>query len=621
MKGRHLIILFCLLVKIGGIQADNAAWINTSGGDWNTDTNWTAPHPDAIDAIAGFVGFPNAAGTQTITSTSNITVGSLVFDTTTPVTISLGNTLTFRRSSVRNAQIFASGESAGTISSLTPVALNSNLDIFINSDLNFSIQGAISGAGALNLYGSADSSSTDKLHLSGSNSYTGGTFITSGVLEVDGLANTTVIPGDISVSMAGAVQHLRNNHYATTTAMTVTGGFVDLNGTDQTMKKLTVTQGGSFTDSSNSGTLDLLALPGDAALTIGDNAQVNPFQINIINGGGIFYDASRTGVGFLPGPATIDLQGNSVDFHVPHNFFNCIDTDIGETVFQNGTLNKTGDGVVLFQGGTVPIFNIQDGTVVIGDQVGSEVITATGLVTVTSPGILAGFQTLDAQQGLVNSGTIRPGDACNGCDTVGTLTIQGNHAQTASGTLAIKALNAATSDLLVVNAGTVTLNGELNFDALAGAVFNPGDQIVVIDNTNESTPITGTFSSFIYNLPPCLQASIIYNPHQVLVKISLCPCPCPPRPPSDFIGVIKKCKFLNKKECSLEATWKASPSDNVIFYRIYKDGKVVAKVLATSSLFFEVKCQKDCSFEGYEIAAVNSSNMESCRIALKKIEK
>lgn len=619
MKFRFLTSLFGFFVAFGGLQASNAAWKTTTGGDWNTDANWTATHPDAVDAIAGFVGFPTAAGVQTITSTTPITVGSLVFDTTSLVTVSLGNTLTFERSSGRMAQIFASGDSASTVSSLTPVILNSDLDIFINGELNFTIQGAISGAGALSLYGSAGLASTDKLHLSGSNSYLGGTFVISSILEVDGVNNTTVIPGDITVSLAGSIQHLNNNHYSASTTMTVNGGSVDLFGTTQTMKKLIVSLGGSFGNNFGTGVLDLLALPGDAALTIGDNAQVNPTQINIVNGGGIFSDPTRSGTGFLPGPTTIDLQGNSIDFHIVHNFFNCIDTDVGETVFQNGILNKTGNGDVLFQGGTVPTFNITDGTVIIGDQTGSETVTATGPVTVTSPGILAGFQTLDAQMGVTNSGTIRPGNPCAGCGTTGTLTIHGNHSQSTTGTLAIKALNPATSDLLVIDAGTVTLSGELNFDALPGAVFNPGDQIVVINNTNETTPITGTFSSFVYNLPPCLQATIIYNPHQVLVQISNCPCPAPtpPLPPSNFVGEVRKRKFLNGSCCSLEMRWVASPSEDVVFYRIYRNGKVVGKVLATSPLTFTVKRLEDCCAKGFEIAAVNSSNMESSHVKLR----
>lgn len=613
MKRGYLVVFFYLLIKIGGLHANNAAWINPTGGDWNTDANWSAPHPDAIDAIAGFVGFPTSLGT--ITSTTDITIGSLVFDTTTAVNINLGHNLTFSRSAGSSAQIFCSGDVSNTIS--CPTILNSNLDIFIIKETSLTIRNSITGIGALTLYGAINS---DRLHLSANNSYTGGTFVNTGILELDGASGTTDIPGDISISCLGTVHHLNSNHYASTTSMTVNGGFIDLNGTTQTMNALTVTGGGIFTNSIGTGTLNLLAASGMAALTIGDNGQVNPTQINLINGGGIFYDSSHSGTAFIPGPTIIDLQGNSIDFHVPHNSFNCVDFDTGEAIIQNGTLNKTGDGLVLLQDGSVPTFNIEDGTVVIGDQVGQEVITATGPVTVTSPGVLAGFQTLDAQMGVVNSGTIQPGNACKGCSTVGTLTIQGDHAQTSSGTLSIKALDPSTSDRLVVSAGTVTLSGELNFEALSGAVFNPGDKILVLDNPNEATPITGTFSTFSYNLPPCLQASIVYNAHQVFVEISSCPgTDCPPSPPSNFVGVISKCKLLNKKTCSLEATWTASPSQDVIFYRIYKNGKVVGKVLATSPLVFEVKCLKDCSVEGYEIAAVNSSNLESCHVPLRKV--
>lgn len=75
MKRHYLIFLFCFLVKCGGLHANDAAWKVATGGDWNTDGNWTATHPDAIDAIAGFVGFPlPPPATATITSTTNITV-------------------------------------------------------------------------------------------------------------------------------------------------------------------------------------------------------------------------------------------------------------------------------------------------------------------------------------------------------------------------------------------------------------------------------------------------------------------------------------------------------------------------------------------------------------------
>lgn len=517
---RSLTALSCLAMIgcIGVIHGDDGAWVSANGGDWNTDANWTGVHPDGIDAIAGFVGLPNTAN-QTITSSSDITLGSLIVNTAQKLTIALGYNLTFS-TSVGNAQLFLSGTAIGINPVInTPLILDSSLDIFINDQRQPFINSSISGSGSLYVYGSSNITSEDKLHLSGSNSYTGGTFINTGILELDGADNTTVIPGDISVSLAGGIQHLHNNHYSSTTEMTVNGGFFDLNGTNQSIKKLIVTGGGFIFDGFSSGTLDLLALPGDFALAIGDNAQVNPLQINLVNGGGILYDASHPGTAFIPGITTIDLQGHSIDFNVPHHLSNCIDLDIGLTAFQNGTLNKTGNGVVLFEGGSVPTFNINEGTIVIGDQTDPAVVTATGLVHIFSPGVLGGFQTLAGN--VVNSGTISPGSACKDCN-IGKLTINGYYAQSSSGTLKIKAVDATTSDVLEVDNGPVILDGSLVFDAQPDADLHVGDRILILDNTTGSASISGTFSSFKASLPPDLNASIIYLPQQVYILISPC---------------------------------------------------------------------------------------------------
>lgn len=89
-----------------------------------------------------------------------------------------------------------------------------------------------------------------------------------------------------------------------------------------------------------------------------------------------------------------------------------------------------------------------------------------------------------------------------------------------------------------------------------------------------------------------------------------------PLPPSNFIGIIKKNKFLNKTKCVLKAKWEASPSTNVVFYRIYKKGVVVEEVPATSPLVFKT-CLQDCSGKGFEIAAVSSDNLESCHLKIR----
>lgn len=602
---------------MGILQANDGAWTSTSDGNW-VPGNWTGAFPNATNAIAGFVGLPNASDPSTITVNQNITLGSLVLNTTPRLVIDLTtNNLIFQNTNA-NATILDSGMLNNTIKATVPgeVQLNSDLDIIITDAKALIFSSPISGTGALNFLGDLDAI----LILSGSNNYSGDTTIDSGVLSLSGGPGVTNIPGNISISSLSQVQHFRDDHYSPNTDMSVSGGSVDLDGTTQQMNKLSLVNGGIFFASMDTAVLKLLAATGDTALTIGNNSQFMPPLVQLVHGGGILYDNSRTGTAFIPNPATIDLQGQIIDFRVPHNSFNCTDVDVGGAIFQNGTLNKTGNGVVKFQGGVVPTFNINEGIVVIGDQSPAELVTATGVVTISPNGTLEGFQTLDAQAGLINSGTIAPGDPCTGCSTVGTLTIHGAYSQTSSGTLSIKGLNTSSTDKLVVDTGTVTLGGELTFNATPGAVFTNGDQFVIINNTNESIPISGTFSTFTANLPPCLTADVIYNPHQVIIEIHDCPCSLtPPLPPSNFVGVVKKCKFLNRTVCSLKATWTASPSTNVAFYRIYKNGNIVQTVSANASLTFTVDHLHDCSTEGYAVAAVSTDNVESSHIALKRV--
>lgn len=93
----------------------------------------------------------------------------------------------------------------------------------------------------------------------------------------------------------------------------------------------------------------------------------------------------------------------------------------------------------------------------------------------------------------------------------------------------------------------------------------------------------------------------------------------PPLPPSNFIAIITKNKFLTQSVCILSARWNASPSTNVTLYRIFKNGSVVKEVPATSPLVFKTSLE-NCSGKGFEIAAVSSNNLESTRVKLKIVK-
>lgn len=89
------------------------------------------------------------------------------------------------------------------------------------------------------------------------------------------------------------------------------------------------------------------------------------------------------------------------------------------------------------------------------------------------------------------------------------------------------------------------------------------------------------------------------------------------QPPSDFIGCVKKNEFINRTEPYLKARWKASPSADVAFYRIYKGNQIVGQVLATRHLVFKIALS--CKYEAFEfsIAAVSASGAESTRVPIR----
>ncbi|MBS0648809.1 MAG: tandem-95 repeat protein [Verrucomicrobia bacterium] len=83
-------------------------------------------------------------------------------------------------------------------------------------------------------------------------------------------------------------------------------------------------------------------------------------------------------------------------------------------------------------------------------------------------------------------------------------------------------------------------------------------------------------------------------------------------PPVNFKGTISKCQLLNKTEYSLQAQWSASPSPDIVFYRIYHNGKVVAGVRPGEPFVFSATCLKSkAAAREYSITALNSGNAES----------
>jgi hypothetical protein len=96
--------------------------------------------------------------------------------------------------------------------------------------------------------------------------------------------------------------------------------------------------------------------------------------------------------------------------------------------------------------------------------------------------------------------------------------------------------------------------------------------------------------------------------------------PFDPAPPTDFVGVIKKNKFLNDTSLYVEMTWKASTAPNVAAYKIYQDGLYVALV-APRNLYYIAEIASKHGATKFEISTLSTADTESTRVPITIVNK
>ena len=159
-----------------------ATWNVADGGSWSTSVtgNWT---PATTPSHAGDTAhFGAIIGTSTATVTidgGNLSVGALTFNTTGGGSYIIAGPymLTFDNDSAGSAQLSNNG---GNHAIAAPVALASNLVVSATTGSSLTISGPISEASpgtSVTLTGGGE------LILTGTNTYTGGTTVSSGTLD------------------------------------------------------------------------------------------------------------------------------------------------------------------------------------------------------------------------------------------------------------------------------------------------------------------------------------------------------------------------------------------------------------------------------------------------------
>jgi uncharacterized repeat protein (TIGR01451 family) len=90
-----------------------------------------------------------------------------------------------------------------------------------------------------------------------------------------------------------------------------------------------------------------------------------------------------------------------------------------------------------------------------------------------------------------------------------------------------------------------------------------------------------------------------------------------PPGPTDFVGTVNKCKFLNKTLYSLEATWDPVALPVLVPYEIFKKGQLVATIPATGPYIYETCLDSKGASADYTIVADYGSGETSTPLQIR----
>lgn len=243
-------------------------WVGpTTDSNWSTTANWSSGIvPNSVGAPANFA--QTSGGSITVDNA--FTVGSLGFDSPGATYILTPND--------QNADTITMQNVAGTDATITDYSgihliqmnliLNSNTDFLINNrgDSMF-IYGNISGPGSLSSTNPGDGAASI-LYLYGTNTYTGGTIINSGTVQLDGPA---ALPANSALTM---------------NATDVPDPVLDLQGQSISLSSINVITGPL---TASTGAIAIIECDNGQAATItynGASGSPSTFNGNIANNGG-----------------------------------------------------------------------------------------------------------------------------------------------------------------------------------------------------------------------------------------------------------------------------------------------------------------------------------------------
>lgn len=458
-------------------------WTNANPGDLLSNSNWDGSAPNGVGATALINSAPSNTGGFFLNSP--MTLGALSYNNPHSRSIGGGGILNFQTSS-GNA-LFHTTSSAGSLDLHVPtILLSSSTQFRIESPWGALISSSIQGSGGLIKTG------TSNLALIGNNSYSGGTTVSAGTLQIGAGGTTGSIIGNITNN--SRVVFNRSNAY-TFSGVISGSGFIEKRGGGV----LTLSGVNSYAGGTNiyEGTLQL---GGSNRLPVGN-------WLNVWDGATFKLNNFNQSIDRLVSEGSITLGSGTLSVN---------NGVVSGVISGSGSLVKEGPfswlylmGANTFSGGTT----IAGGTLSIGDN------TTTGSISgnVTNNGRLL-FNRSNAY--TYNGNISGSGDIEKWAN--GVLTLGGNHTYAGStiirsGTLQLGAANrlpdgtrvsissGATFNLnnfsetigdldgfgnIVLGSGTLTINSSFQEDFFQGVISGSGS-LVKAGAFNTNLVLTG----------------------------------------------------------------------------------------------------------------------------------
>ncbi|MER9330971.1 autotransporter outer membrane beta-barrel domain-containing protein [Mesorhizobium sp. M0488] len=397
------------IIRVGDGTAPGAAYVATINSNLTGSTQLVKT--DLGTLVLG--------GTNSYTGGTAINSGTLQVSSDGNLGAAAG-AFSFDGGTLRNTSSFSSARG---------VTLNAGGGTFeTNADLTLS--GLIGGAGALTKTGNS------ALILTADETYTGGTTISAGTLQLGSGGTSGSLIGDVLDNAALVFNRSDSLTYAGVISGT---GVVNQVGTGTTIFTGANTYAGGTTVSA--GTLQL-----------GNGGTSGSLTGDVLDNATLAFDRSDayTFAGLISGTGAVEQIGSGVTILTANNSYD------GDT-------------------------NVREGTLIVdGDQ-----SAATGTTMVEAGGVLGGIGTVGGNVAVLDGGALNPGDIGA---TPQTLTINGDLTLGAAATLnynfgQANVVGGAFNDLTVVH-GNLVLDGQLNVAETPGGNFGPGIyRIISYDGT------------------------------------------------------------------------------------------------------------------------------------------